>query len=70
MSLTSEEMIKISKAIFYAHGTNLIGVGWLISKETVFNLLNDYSPDCKAKLEKKDDFWGLSFEINEEDEEQ
>ena len=53
MPLTNEEMTKISKSIFYAEGMNISG-RWVINKEIVLELLNDYSPNMKVKLSKKD----------------
>lgn len=62
MALTSDEMIKFAKAIFYASGMNING-RYTIDKALVFEILNDYSPDCKVELAKTEDSFELRWKI-------
>jgi len=64
MPLTNDEMVKLSKAIFYAAGLH-INHQMMLDKEVIFNLLNNYS-DTKTKYSKKGNTAEIVFEINKE----
>jgi len=54
MPLSADEFKKLTMAIFYASGMNVINGGWTMEKRIVVEILNDYSPDCKATITYED----------------
>ena len=55
MPLTKDEYRKIAKAFLYMNSTNLAGVGFMVQKSAVYEILNDYSPDLFVSYKEETD---------------
>jgi len=61
MPLNKDEMTKLSKAIFLSYD-HFINGKQTISVSKVFNILNDYSPDFKARITSSGNMETLNLE--------
>ncbi len=66
MPLTKEEYRKIAKSFFYMHSINLAGQGMMLQKRSVYEILNDYSPDLFVSYTEDEEGQKINWIVRQE----